>query len=223
MESNSTSTRPSITRHLLHALPPFVAGAALIVAFGANSAAQSGGGSQDSTTEYAGPPKVTSSGADSSIQGPPRANDGSAPVQGGYNNPGGMVDAAALQAAAAQGGIHYHVHYHGAPGASGAPGVAGYAPTTFVNPAAVQGGNTAGQYMPGYGPGNPGPLGSDEGEVTQPFVGSHSYTGFSGYGAYGNYFGGPGGYFGGGGGAFPSAMAANAAYANSGFVSGFND
>jgi len=161
-----------------------------------------------------------SSGEDSSIKGPPPTGGSAVPSGTGYNNPGGMVDAAALQGAAAQGGIHYHVHYHGTPGQMTAPG---YAPTAFVNPASVPAGGDAGQYMPGDGPGNPGPLGSDDGNVTIPFVGSHGYTGFSGYGAAGNYFGGPGGYFGGGGGAFPSAMAANAAYSSAGYVSGFND
>lgn len=139
----------------------------------------------------------------------------------GYNNPGGMVDANALQAAAS-GGIHYHVHYHGTPGQGGVP-QAGYAQTTYINPAAVAPTGDASQYMPGYGPGNPGPLGSESGLDANPAVGARTYTGFSAYGAAGNYFGGPGGYFGAGGGYAPGAMAANSAYANAGYVAGFND
>lgn len=193
---------------------------------GRGDATRNGGASNrgaaipDSDREVAGPPKVSQSGSEVEIKGPPRTGGQGAGAGGpmGYSNPGGMVDASALQAAAATGGIHYHVHYHGDGGAT-----AGYAPTSFVNPATVAPTGDAAQYMPGYGPGNPGPLGSEAGLDANPAVGSRTYTGFTGYGAAGNYFGGPGGYFGGGGGVAPSAMAANAAYANAGYVSGFND
>lgn len=203
---------------------PFLAGSLLSACVLLLGAAPQGGAQvQPRDSSFAGPPRVTESGSDYSFKGPPPSGtQGAVPPSGmGYNNPGGMVDAAALQAAAA-GGIHYHVHYHGSPGPGGFVHP-GYAPTSFVNPASVPAGGTASQYMPGYGPGNPGPLGSESGLDTNPAVGARAYTGFSGYGAYGNYFGGPGGYFGGGGGVFPSALAANAAYANAGFVGGFND
>lgn len=214
---------PSFFARLSRNIVPFAAGAALVGTVVLLGAAQQGSrDNQDkpgTDREIAGPPKVTTSGQDTSFKGPPPSNSGAAPSGSGFDNPGGAIDPAALQAAAS-GGIHYHVHYHGTPGQ--AP-VAGYAPTSYMNPANLAGGANASQYMPGYGPGNPGPLGSEEGNDTEPFVGSHSYTGFTAYGAAGNYFGGPGSYFGGGGGVFPSAMAANAAYSNSGFVSGFND
>jgi len=237
---SASSHAPSLLGRLRTSAIPFVAGGALVgtvMLFGGaqegarrdpnkagasqSSGNQSGSDKPGTDSEFAGPPQVTVSGQDSSFKGPPPQGGGSGamPPGTGFNNPGGAVDPAALQAAAA-GGIHYHVHYHGAPGQ--VP-VAGYAGTTYVNPANLQGGSTANQYMPGYGPGNPGPLGSEEGNDTEPFVGSHGYTGFSAYGAAGNYFGGPGGYFGGGGGFAPGAMAVNAAYANGGFVSGFND
>jgi len=205
---------------------PFVAGSLMTGAalLAAAAPQQSGAHGVNKDSSFAGPPKDTQPGSDSEFRGPPPTGGqgGQAPTGMGYNNPGGMVDSAALQAAAA-GGIHYHVHYHGTPGQGAQAPMPGYAPTTFVNPASMPAGGNAGQYMPGYGPGNPGPLGSEAGLDTNPAVGSHTYTGFSAYGAAGNYFGGPGGYFGGGGGVAPSAMAMNAAYSSAGYVGGFND
>lgn len=204
-----------------------MSGAIVVGAVVLLGAAQQGGRAPSdkpgSDSSIPGPPPVTDSGADTSIKGPPPQNgaSGSVPRGTGYSNPGGAVDPSALEAAAASGGVHYHVHYHGTPGQ--APN-AGYAGTSYINPANLPSGGTASQYMPGYGPGNPGPLGSAAGNESEPFVGSHTYTGFSGYGAAGNYFGGPGGYFGGGGGLLaPSGMAASAAYSEHGFVAGFND
>ncbi len=187
------------------------------------AAGQSGGTGRppDSDQEIPGKPQGAGSGSDTEYKGPPRTGNQAPSGPMGYNNPGGMVDAQALQAAAA-GGVHYHYHFYGSQGQGGGP-APGYAGTTYVNPASVAPTGDAAQYMPGYGPGNPGPLGSEAGLDDNPVVGSHTYTGFSAYGAAGNYFGGPGGYFGGGGGVAPGAMAANAAYASAGYVAGFND
>mgnify|MGYP001462625784 CR=1 FL=1 len=201
-------------RRLASPVVPFLAGAALDCGITLLSGAQQRSGGDDdkpgTESSFAGPPKVTDSGSDSSFKGPPpQAGAGQAPTGTGFNNPGGAIDPTALQAAAASGGIRFHSHYHGVQGQ--AP-MAGYAPTTFVNPANLPSANTASQYMPGYGPGDPGPLGSAAGEVNQPFVGSHTYTG-----------GGPGGYFGGSGAFGATPMAVNTAYANAGYVAGFND
>ncbi|MBM4112086.1 MAG: hypothetical protein FJ253_01740, partial [Phycisphaerae bacterium] len=189
------SSSPNSSSPLRRIALPFVtgsmlSGAILLLAASPIQSAGSGGGSgasggaaQNSDREIPGPPTMTESGTSVEIKGPPPTGNQGAASSGpmGYNNPGGMVDAAALQAAAA-GGIHYHVHYHGMPGQGGAA-MAGYAPTTFVNPAAVGATTNEGMYVPGYGPGNPGPLGSEAGLDTNPAVGSHTYTGFSGYGA----------------------------------------
>lgn len=223
--SNNSNSRHAHSVRFARVLAPFVAGASLAGAIALLAAAQQGGSNDEpkvgSSREFRGPPPQTVPGEDTSFKGPPpQSGAGQMPAGTGYNNPGGMVDSQALQDAAAHGGIHYHVHYHGQPGQAAMPG---YAPTQYVSPDSVPAGGMAQYYMPGYGPGNPGPLGSESGLDTNPAKASGAYTGFTGYGAYGNYLGGPGGYFGGGGGVYPSAMAANAAYANAGYVSGFND
>jgi hypothetical protein len=79
----------------------------------------------------------------------------------GYNNPGGMVDGADMQAQASQ-GVHYHYHYYGA-GAFTASGMPGYATPRYVNPATAPGGGNPWMTGP-IGPGNPAPMNTLAGE-----------------------------------------------------------
>ena len=79
----------------------------------------------------------------------------------GYNNPGGMVDPAAMQAQANQ-GVHYHYHYYGT-GAFTASGAPGYATPQYVNPATRGGAGNRWMTAP-VGPGNPAPMNTLAGE-----------------------------------------------------------
>lgn len=212
--ANTSCSRP----RLGHSLLSCAAGAALVGAVVGAAAFTAASPQQGGDTQYRGLPRDDAQpGSDITFKGPP-PQQGAAPAGTGYDNPGGMVDGAALQAAAAQGGIHYHFHYHGTPAQGVTPG---YAPAQYVNPESVPAGGMAGYYMPGYGPGNPGPMGSEAGLDANPAVGAQTYTGFNAYGAYGT----PGiaGSFSGGGGFFPGSMAINAAYSSAGFVDGFYD
>jgi hypothetical protein len=84
------------------------------------------------------------------------------PPNVGYNNSGGMVDGAALEAQANQ-GVHYHYHYYGA-GAFTTSGMPGYATPRYVSPAAAAPGGGGGWMTPPVGPGNPAPMNTLAGE-----------------------------------------------------------
>ena len=112
---------------------------------------------QDSDTQVKGPPKVGdgSTGEDMQVPGKP----GDATTRGnmpgvGYDNQGGMMDAASLEAQALNGGgIHYHTHNHYYGSADG------YGTPNYVIPPQNTGtfrgnyGMARGSYGGGYGGG----------------------------------------------------------------------
>jgi hypothetical protein len=85
---------------------------------------------QDSDTQVKGPPRPTEAGNDEDLQVPGKPGDttSSGNMPGvGYDNRGGMMDSASLEAQALNGGgIHYHTHNHYYGGGADGYGTASY-------------------------------------------------------------------------------------------------
>jgi hypothetical protein len=135
------------------------------------------------------------------------------PPNAGFNNPGGIVDSAALTQQAID-GTHYHYHYYG-PGAFVSSGpLPGYATTSYQNPATASA-PTNPYLTPVYGPGNPAPMNTLEG------ANNDNYNSRVGGGAGGAVAGGVAGQawgYGGGIGHWNPF-----AYGGQGYIEGFND
>ena len=129
--------------------------ASIILGLAAASAAPV---AQDSDTQVKGPPRAAQTGNDQDMQVPGKPGDStsSGNMPGvGYDNRGGMMDSASLEAQALNGGgIHYHTHNHYYGG-----GADGYGTANYVIPPQNTGtfrgnyGMARGSYGGGYGGG----------------------------------------------------------------------
>jgi hypothetical protein len=133
---------------------------------------------QDSDVQVKGPPKVGdgSTGEDMQVPGKPGDTTTRGNLPGvGYDNRGGMMDSASLEAQALNGGgIHYHNHYYGG-------GADGYGTANYVIPP-----QNTGTFRGNYGMARGGYGGGSGGGYGGGYRGGVNYYG--GAGAYGRTY-----------------------------------